>query len=220
MRKVFIVSFSYFKGLSPRISIQHSQDRIVDATFHPSLDNMILTSCSDRSVFLWDSRLSGRCFDRKFSSIVETMSWNKIGSNEILIGDEEGRVDILDLRFPSNSISRIFLGNNGSKQVRWLPQNVSCFIVLSKNGKVFILDKNATEQSNQSSSLPPEVLFQHCGQPLVSNIALCPTEWCTVASLSSLSPALFEDNQSHILQLWRPTELLQFPPATTFSMNS
>jgi ribosome assembly protein RRB1 len=99
---------------------------------------------------------------------VNVLSWNKLVSNLLATGGDDGSLAVWDLRHFSKSspdpLARFTVHKTPITSVEWHPTDESMLSVSDDHGAyVYDLSVEEDETNTKQLDVPPQLLFVHCG---------------------------------------------------------
>lgn len=163
------------------------RDSVEDLQWCPD-DEKVFASCSvDKTIRIWDLRLKPseqKSWVAAHSADVNVISWNRLQTNLIVSGSDDGSFKIWDRRnFTSKNTIGHFKHHKGHiTSVEWHPHDETTLAVSGSDDMISIWDLSlerdpeATLEAEEKSvqDLPPQLLFEHLGQRNIKELHFHP----------------------------------------------
>ncbi|KAG7199450.1 hypothetical protein KM043_014076 [Ampulex compressa] len=157
----------------------HAPHSVEDLQWSPNERN-VLASCSvDKSIKIWDTRVSPQnaCMltaSGAHTADINVISWNRKESQFLVSGGDDGLLCIWDLRnFGSNGASPVATFKQHTApvtSVEWHPEEATVFASGGADNQIaqwdlsVEVDDSEENKDNELAELPPQLLFIHQGQ--------------------------------------------------------
>lgn len=148
---------------------------IEDIEWSPSEESLFVTVSSDRSIRLWDSRISGKeacvcVVEDSHSSDINVLSWNKY-EPLIVTGGDDANLKVWSLRMLQHkqSLAEFKYHKSPITSLEWHPTDTTTFMASGEDDQVTIWDiamesDSSNNKEEESLPVPPQLMFIHMGQ--------------------------------------------------------
>mmetsp|Transcript_41716 Transcript_41716/g.50798 ORF Transcript_41716/g.50798 Transcript_41716/m.50798 type:complete len:525 (+) Transcript_41716:213-1787(+) len=160
-----------------------SDQSVEDIQWSPSEGTVFATGECQGRIKIYDTRCQGKfmlnCLAHDNNSDVNVISWNGSVTNLLASGSDDGVFSVWDLRnfssTPAKPLARFTPHDKPITSLEWHPTDES-MIVVSDDDATYIYDlsieaeEDEVMQVNQEKSIPPQMLFMHCGSTLTKEV--------------------------------------------------
>eukprot|EP00835_Amoeboradix_gromovi_P004418 NODE_343_length_10566_cov_0.542371.p3 type:complete len:375 gc:universal NODE_343_length_10566_cov_0.542371:6167-5043(-) len=168
--------------------IANTVSSIEDIKASPNEDTVFATAQGQGHFNIWDTRLNEAGLSNHIASCdINVIDWNKSASL-MLMGLDDGSVDIYDLRCLEESLAHYEWHKSPINAVEWHPLDSTTFAACSDE-QVTVWDCSVEEGDQQivseSVEVPPQLMFIHQGQECIRDIHWHNTYGCLISSALS-----------------------------------
>lgn len=145
---------------------------VEDIVFSPTDDGFFATCSCDSTIAVWDSRALQAPVMKWTASAakadINVIDWNARQSNLIVSGDDQGLINVWDIRACRGSpepspVGQINYHEDAICSVEWNPYDESEFAVACEDGRVTVWDLSAEpeELDQRMEDIPDQLMFEH-----------------------------------------------------------
>ena len=151
---------------------------VEDLQWSPT-ENDVFASCSvDQTIRLWDARNRGAAVAQihAHECDVNVISWNRLASNLLLSGADNGSFKVWDLRIMKSGqpAAHFQWHKDQITSVTWHPTDESVLAVAGADDQITMwdlsLERDAESDAQEEPEVPPQLLFIHQGQKEVKEV--------------------------------------------------
>uniref|UniRef100_A0A0K0FY56 Glutamate-rich WD repeat-containing protein 1 n=1 Tax=Strongyloides venezuelensis TaxID=75913 RepID=A0A0K0FY56_STRVS len=162
----FVTNLTPYKG---------HKSSIEDIEWSPTEESLFVTVSSDRSIKLWDSRISGKdacvcTVEDCHGSDINVLSWNKF-EPLIVTGGDDANIKVWSLRMlhHKQSVAEFKYHKSPITSLEWHPTETTTFMASGEDDQVTIWDiametDCGKDEKEESLPVPPQLMFIHMGQ--------------------------------------------------------
>lgn len=157
-------------------SLNSHKDSVEDIQWSPT-EGDVFASCSvDKSLKIWDAR-AGSCIltiPNCHESDINVITWNNELDHLLASGGDDGVFKIWDMRkFGESNVQPEWSFNwhrGPITSIEWNPNDKFEIVVSSEDNTITIWDFSLTKDPNETTDIPPQLLFIHQGQTHIKEI--------------------------------------------------
>ena len=168
-------SFSAARFFKPN---RNSNNSVEDLVWSPTEGTVFAAGDTDGTIRIFDTRAPNKCMltQHVSSTDVNVLAWSKHVTNLLASGCEDGSLSVWDLRTfttgKSSPLARFTYSQTPITSVEWHPTDESMLCATDDNATyLYDLsiedDEQKTNETNNKSDVPPQLLFLHCGSEMV-----------------------------------------------------
>ncbi len=162
-----------------------AESSIEDIKASPNEQTVFATAQGKGYFNIWDTRLDKPGMSQKLADCdINVMDWNTSASL-ILLGMDDGSVDIFDLRCFDESLAHYDWHKSPINALEWHPYESTSFAVCSDE-QVTVWDCSVEEADQQivgeTKQVPPQLMFIHQGQECIRDVHWHKSYGCLVSS--------------------------------------
>jgi ribosome assembly protein RRB1 len=180
-------SFKVTSTYGPSTDENIDNPSVEDIQWSPTEKTVLAAAECGGYVKIYDTRCGGRAMlsnkIHENSSDVNVISWNPIISNLLASGGDDGLFSVWDLRNfqskdgPPQPLARFTCHKKPITSLEWHPSDESMIVVSDEDG-TYIYDLSIEEDEEEEKSdmagvdgsIPPQLLFVHCGSESTKEI--------------------------------------------------
>lgn len=175
-------SFKVTNAYGPSTDDNIDNPSVEDIQWSPTENTVLAAAECGGYIKIYDTRCSGRAMlsnkIHENNSDVNVISWNPIISNLMASGGDDGLFSVWDLRNfqskdgPPQPLARFTCHKKPITSLEWHPSDESMIVVSDEDG-TYIYDLSIEEDEDEDKrnsdvvgvdgSIPPQLLFVHCG---------------------------------------------------------
>uniref|UniRef100_A0AC35UI00 WD_REPEATS_REGION domain-containing protein n=1 Tax=Rhabditophanes sp. KR3021 TaxID=114890 RepID=A0AC35UI00_9BILA len=158
------------------------ENSIEDIEWSPTEESLFISASSDKSIRLWDCRVTGKdacvcVVENAHTSDVNVLSWNKYDPL-IVTGGDDACLKVWSLRMLQHKepVAQFKYHKSPITSVEWHPKETTTFMASGEDDQVSIWDIAMESESGKDEPLegevavPPQLLFLHLGQKEVKEV--------------------------------------------------